>query len=112
MRSQRAGFMKSLAIGVALAMLPSCAQAQTKDTRMDPILHAPDFPKEFAWLNTDQPLSFKTNLKGQVVVIDFWTYCCINCMHVLPDLAFLEQKYKDQPVVVLGVHSSKFDTAV
>jgi DNA-binding beta-propeller fold protein YncE len=48
-------------------------------------------------------------LKGQVVLIDFWTYCCINCMHVFPDLAFLEDKYKDKPLVVIGVHSGKFD---
>lgn len=32
------------------------------------------------------------------MVLDFWTYCCINCMHVLPDLEFLEEKYKDMPV--------------
>lgn len=38
------------------------------------------------------------DLKGRVVVLDFWTYCCINCMHVLPDLEFIEKKYKDKPV--------------
>jgi thiol-disulfide isomerase/thioredoxin len=38
------------------------------------------------------------DLKGRVVVLDFWTYCCINCMHVLPDLEFLEKKYNDKPV--------------
>ncbi|CAA2997834.1 NHL repeat-containing 2 [Olea europaea subsp. europaea] len=49
------------------------------------------------------------DLKGKVVLLDFWTYCCINCMHVLPDLEFLEKKYKDMPFVVIGVHSAKFD---
>ncbi|CAK9158050.1 unnamed protein product [Ilex paraguariensis] len=49
------------------------------------------------------------DLKGKVVVLDFWTYCCINCMHVLPDLEFLEKKYKDMPFTVIGVHSAKFD---
>lgn len=48
-------------------------------------------------------------LKGKVLVLDFWTYCCINCMHVLPELAALERKYVDQPVCVVGVHSAKFD---
>lgn len=48
-------------------------------------------------------------LKGKVLVLDFWTYCCINCMHVLPELAALERKYAGQPVCVLGVHSAKFD---
>lgn len=48
-------------------------------------------------------------LKGKVLVLDFWTYCCINCMHVLPELAALERKYTGQPVCVVGVHSAKFD---
>nr|ABF95581.1 HAD-superfamily hydrolase, subfamily IA, variant 3 containing protein, expressed [Oryza sativa Japonica Group] len=49
------------------------------------------------------------DLKGRVVLLDFWTYCCINCMHVLPDLEFIEKKYKDKPFTVVGVHSAKFD---
>src|SRR5437867_6351858 len=69
---------------------------------------APELPAGFAWLNTDRPLSFAKELKGQVVLLDFWTYCCINCMHVLPDLAYLERKYQDQPFLVIGVHSAKF----
>ena len=44
-----------------------------------------------------------------MVVLDFWTYCCINCMHVLPELAALERKYAGRPVAVVGVHSAKFD---
>jgi sugar lactone lactonase YvrE/peroxiredoxin len=69
---------------------------------------APDFTGADGWLNTDKPVSIK-DLKGQVVILDFWTYCCINCMHVFPDLKYLETKYKDQPFVVVGVHSGKFD---
>jgi thiol-disulfide isomerase/thioredoxin len=42
-------------------------------------------------------------------VIDFWTYCCINCLHTLPDLEWLESKFSDQPgVVFMGSHSAKF----
>ncbi|KAL2536921.1 haloacid dehalogenase-like hydrolase family protein [Forsythia ovata] len=67
----------------------------------------PEFPK-LDWLNT-APLQLRRDLKGKVVLLDFWTYCCINCMHVLPDLEFLERKYKDMPFVVIGVHSAKFD---
>ena len=70
---------------------------------------APELNPDFAWLNTDRPLTFARELKGQVVLLDFWTYCCINCMHVLPDLAYLEEKYKDEPFLVIGVHSAKFD---
>ena len=40
-------------------------------------------------------------------MLDFWTYCCINCHHILPDLAKLEEKYKNE-LVVIGVHSPKF----
>lgn len=69
---------------------------------------APDFTGADGWINTDKPISIK-DLKGHVVLLDFWTYCCINCMHVFPDLKYLEHKYKDQPFVVVGVHSGKFD---
>ncbi len=72
-------------------------------------VRAPEFPRDFAWVNTDRPLYFQDELKGRIVVLDFWTYCCINCMHVLPDLEYIEHKYADQPVVVIGVHSAKFD---
>ncbi|CAN1356753.1 Protein SUPPRESSOR OF QUENCHING 1, chloroplastic [Linum perenne] len=68
----------------------------------------PEFPSKLDWLNT-APLQFQRDLKGKVVLLDFWTYCCVNCMHVLPDLEFLERKYKDMPFAVVGVHSAKFD---
>ncbi|XP_034706716.1 protein SUPPRESSOR OF QUENCHING 1, chloroplastic [Vitis riparia] len=68
----------------------------------------PEFPSQLDWLNS-APLQLRRDLKGKVVVLDFWTYCCINCMHVLPDLEFLETKYKDKPFTVVGVHSAKFD---
>src|SRR5947208_3302536 len=45
---------------------------------------------------------------GNLVILDFWTLCCINCIHTLPDLARLEKKYPNQ-LVVIGVHSAKFD---
>ncbi|KAL3638204.1 Protein SUPPRESSOR OF QUENCHING 1, chloroplastic [Castilleja foliolosa] len=68
----------------------------------------PEFPSKLDWLNT-APLQLRRDLKGKVVLLDFWTYCCINCMHVLPDLEYLEKKYKNMPFVVVGVHSAKFD---
>jgi thiol-disulfide isomerase/thioredoxin len=69
-------------------------------------VNAPDFPEGIAWLNTDRPLSLR-ELRGKVVLLDFWTYCCINCMHVIPDLKRLERKYANE-LVVIGVHSAKF----
>ncbi|ADB17986.1 NHL repeat containing protein [Pirellula staleyi DSM 6068] len=67
----------------------------------------PDFPKDMEWINTGA-LS-KRDIKGKFVLLDFWTYCCINCMHVLPELKKLEKKYPNE-LVVIGVHSAKFDT--
>jgi DNA-binding beta-propeller fold protein YncE len=60
-----------------------------------------------AWFNTERPLTL-ADLRGKLVLLDFWTYCCINCLHVLEDLKDLERKYADQPFVVVGVHSPKF----
>lgn len=74
---------------------------------MQPRVRSPEFPQNRIWLNTDQPLFLK-DLKGRIVLLDFWTYCCINCLHILPDLKYLENKYKDN-LTVIGVHSAKFD---
>jgi DNA-binding beta-propeller fold protein YncE len=103
---RRAGMWGALIVAVFVLTMVVGLRAQVLGI---PAMNAPDFPAGFAWLNTDQPLSFKTNLKGQVVVMDFWCYCCINCMHVIPDLDYLERKYQDQPVVIIGVHSNKYD---
>ncbi len=59
------------------------------------------------WINSDGPIHLD-QLRGKIVLLDFWTYCCINCHHVLPDLAKLEAKYKNQ-LVVIGVHTAKFE---
>ncbi|MGN6367017.1 MAG: redoxin domain-containing protein [Phycisphaerae bacterium] len=75
-------------------------------------IHAPDFPPSASWLNThNAPLHLHTNLKGHLLLLHFFTFSCINCIHTLPDLAFLEQKYKDAPFLILGIHSPKFDHA-
>jgi thiol-disulfide isomerase/thioredoxin len=67
---------------------------------------APEFPGGMEWLNTDRPLTLK-ELRGKIVILDFWTYCCINCIHIIPDLKRLEAKYPNE-LVVIGVHSAKF----
>ncbi len=60
------------------------------------------------WLNvTRKPTS--GDLRGRIVVLDFWTSCCINCMQTIPTLARLEAKYSTDPVLVVGVHTQKFD---
>src|SRR5438093_616874 len=67
---------------------------------------APDFGSGRAWLNVSRPLVRSRDLAGKVVVMDFWCYCCINCMHILPDLEYLERKYEGKAVAVVGVHSA------
>ncbi len=74
---------------------------------LESTIRAPDFPTNVDWFNTASPLSL-ADLKGKIVLLDFWTYGCINCIHVIPDLKKLEEKYIDE-LVVIGVHSAKFD---
>jgi thiol-disulfide isomerase/thioredoxin len=69
-------------------------------------VHAPELTGGVAWLNIDRPLTL-ASLTGKVVLLDFWTYCCINCMHVIPELKKLEAKYPDH-LVVIGIHAAKF----
>jgi thiol-disulfide isomerase/thioredoxin len=70
-----------------------------------PRVRAPEL-RGRAWLNTVGPLSL-TDLRGRWVLLDFWSFCCINCLHVLDELRPLEEKY-DGELVVIGVHSPKF----
>jgi thiol-disulfide isomerase/thioredoxin len=68
---------------------------------------APALDGGIEWLNTAKPIKLE-DLRGRIVVLDFWTLCCINCIHTLPDLAKLEAKYPGV-LVVIGVHTPKFD---
>jgi thiol-disulfide isomerase/thioredoxin/streptogramin lyase len=60
------------------------------------------------WLNTGGKQLGLEDLRGKIVLLDFWTFCCINCLHVLDELRPLEEKYKDV-LVTVGVHSPKFE---
>jgi len=73
---------------------------------MEPI-HAPELRGAAAWLNVREPLTL-AGLRGKIVLLDFWTYGCINCLHIQPELKRLEAKYADV-LVVIGVHSPKFE---
>ena len=68
---------------------------------------APDFIGITKWLNTDKPLTIKS-LKGKVILVDFWTYTCINCIRTLPYVTSWYEKYKDKGFVVVGVHTPEF----
>ena len=69
---------------------------------------APDFVGITKWLNTDKPLSIK-DLKGKVVLVDFWTYTCINCIRTLPHVTSWYDKYNKEGFVVIGVHTPEFE---
>jgi thiol-disulfide isomerase/thioredoxin len=66
----------------------------------------PDLPGDRIWLNSP-PLSSQS-LRGKVVLIDFWTFACVNCQNALPHVREWSEKYKDQGLVVIGVHAPEF----
>jgi thiol-disulfide isomerase/thioredoxin len=73
-----------------------------------------DFPKApelqgiFGYLNTEGPIKI-ADYKGKVVLIDFWTYSCINCIRTLPHITTWHEKYKDDGLVIIGVHTPEFE---
>ncbi|WP_055712537.1 thioredoxin-like domain-containing protein [Streptomyces torulosus] len=70
-------------------------------------VRAPELTGRGGWLNTGGTQYTLADLRGKIVLLDFWTFCCINCLHVLDELRELEEKHRDT-VVVIGVHSPKF----
>lgn len=76
-----------------------------KPTFMDKKIR--EFPKSFKWLNTKKQIDIGM-LKGQIVILDFWTYCCINCVHMAQTLNYVDERYKNKPVVIIGIHSAKY----
>ncbi|MEV7519220.1 NHL domain-containing thioredoxin family protein [Streptomyces sp. NPDC091371] len=70
-------------------------------------VRAPELIGKGGWLNTGGKELTLADLRGKCVVVDFWTFCCINCLHVLDELRELEEKHRDT-VVIIGVHSPKF----
>ena len=103
---KRVGVILLLFMFLALGGL---AQAQrTPQELYEGQFQAPEFPPGLDWINVDNPLTMG-GLLGKIVILDFWTYGCINCLHVIPVMEAIERKYAEE-VVVIGVHSAKFDT--
>ncbi|CAK9824867.1 NHL repeat-containing protein 2 [Anthophora retusa] len=68
-----------------------------------------DFQTGLEWFNVAEELSIHRHLSGKIIILDFFTYCCINCMHILPDLDYLEKQFSiTDGLVIVGVHSAKF----
>lgn len=109
-RSQTAPWWGWLACLFGMLPLTSWAADPPGDIPPNPFpnrVQAVELEGGIEWLNASGPITLK-ELRGKIVLLDFWTYCCINCMHVLPDLDYLEKKF-DKEIVVIGVHSAKFD---
>ncbi|KJK57620.1 NHL domain-containing thioredoxin family protein [Saccharothrix sp. ST-888] len=70
-------------------------------------VRAPELVGKGGWLNTGGRELTLADLRGKITVLDFWTFCCINCLHVLDELRELEEQHRDT-VVIVGVHSPKF----
>ncbi len=105
---RRLSLLLGLAL-LALLALGGLAQAQQRTAKelFEGEVLAPEFPTDLDWINIENPLSM-SGLVGKIVIFDFWTYGCINCLHVIPVLEQVEQKFAEE-VVVIGVHSAKFD---
>ncbi|MET9469567.1 NHL domain-containing thioredoxin family protein [Streptomyces sp. NPDC006544] len=85
------------------APAPTPAPAPRRRARV----RAPELIGKGGWLNTGGKELTLADLRGKCVVVDFWTFCCVNCLHVLDELRELEEKHRDT-VVIIGVHSPKF----
>jgi thiol-disulfide isomerase/thioredoxin len=104
----------ALAIGAALDSAgPAQAQGPTVHGRV-PLLNAPDRAPAPApawhntsWLNTDHPLTLP-ELKGRVVLLNFWVFTCWNCTNTVPSLVDFDHRYRDQGLTVVGIHTPEF----
>lgn len=99
-----------LVLSLLYAGLASAQENDTQNQFMDWLQQQPkarDFPENLDWLNTGGQTLALEQLRGRMVLLDFWTYGCINCLHIIPALKAMEDKYGDD-LVVIGVHSAKF----
>jgi thiol-disulfide isomerase/thioredoxin len=108
--------MKRILLGLLALMLFGCAPKQETLQQMQPALKnstslpdlgpAPELTNE-TWLNVDAPLRL-ADLRGKVVLLEMWTFGCINCQHVLPSLKQWHARYKDEGLVIIGNHFPEF----
>ncbi len=75
--------------------------------RTEEKLRAPEF-RATHWLNVPKPLSLRQDLAGKTVLVDFWDYTCINCLHTLPYLKGWHERYAQYGLVIVGVHAPEF----
>ena len=108
--------MKRFLFGVIALFLFGCTLQQTdvqsaessmlKLTSLSDLGLAPELTNDI-WLNVDEPLRL-ADLRGKVVIVEMWTFGCINCQNVMPSLKEWHAKYKDQGLVIIGNHYPEF----
>src|SRR5215510_11594943 len=109
-KQYRRSFLLAGALSIAAASLGLMGSVMDQATAAEVQLpiegDLPSLGGATGWLNS-QPLT-AAGLRGKVVLIDFWTYTCINCLRTLPYVRAWAEKYKNQGLVVIGVHSPEF----
>ena len=108
--------MKRYLFGLIALILFGCASQNSSKLQMDSAMSnatslpdlgpAPELTND-TWLNVDAPLRL-ANLRGKVVIVEMWTFDCINCQHVMPSLKEWYSKYKDAGLVIIGNHFPEF----
>jgi thiol-disulfide isomerase/thioredoxin len=102
--SDSSGAQTSDVLANGSAMMSATPRPQAEKLAVEDI--APSFSGAVEWLNSP-PLTAE-GLKGKVVLVDFWTYSCVNCLRAIPYVRAWAEKYKDQGLVVIGVHTPEF----
>jgi cytochrome c biogenesis protein CcdA/thiol-disulfide isomerase/thioredoxin len=98
---------RSAAVERRLTRLRGGSRFAGRRSGLPPRGAAPEFAGVTGWLNSP-PLTMR-GLRGKVVLIDFWTYTCINCLRTLPYLRAWDERYRDQGLVIVGVHTPEFE---
>lgn len=116
--SERPMMRRSLSavIGLISLFLFGCASQNTAQGQVQPDMSKPSLLPDLGpapeltndtWLNVDSPLRL-ANLHGKVVIVEMWTFGCINCQHVVPSLKEWHAKYEDHGLVIIGNHFPEF----
>jgi thiol-disulfide isomerase/thioredoxin len=100
------GLLASAGVALAVVLLLTLSGRPAGDTAADKGPLAPELAGGQGWINSE-PLTL-ADLRGKVVLVDFWTYGCINCRNTLPAMRAWWEKYKDQGLVIVGVHTPEF----
>src|SRR4030095_14155137 len=112
MRASRRLIMKRIILGLFALLLFGCSSAKETDSTILKTASLPDLgvaPELMneTWLNVDAPLRI-ADLRGKVVIVEMWTFGCINCQNVMPSLKEWHAKYKDEGLVIIGNHFPEF----